>query len=676
MELQMSTRILGTGMPCGHPFSSSQIKNIFEAKTVTSRWRQSSEIKKLFSRTKNATLKDDTFLALKSIKKHGLSPSNMVLSLPFLRSHILSEWKSHWSDSCAPELYIINQYCMERHGKPFYSLTEDCAKEDIEKNSSSISDDHELAAPSAYFTQILKDGPLSLNSLISDIFRRISECPDDKMAHHALWAVCSNSDCSLPIQYVLLSLPETSKYYDFLDWYIIEDIFEEEDCFTSHKVDYCKDLNFYNIYPSAIHSGFISVSINQFSEFIVSDIARKIFGDKEKSVYHSHQKISDLTPLIKAISRTEMNVKVYLEKYFDEIVCLALNPLEDYISEREIVGEKIKEFTGEQLKKPAYYSEFKKARESLNKKELDKLGVVIALEDKRVQSIVEKIKAALQEPFGHIEEEVQEYKSLSSNPIKHRKKLTDLLARIDKGIEHSLKNIEDADDIFNSAIVKINSILEDFEIEKEDDNDERIAALESEINRQHDELQKKQQEIEKLNKKLTEASETDSTSIQIDVVTEEINAIKSLIANNENNITPESILSSICALFPNSVEVLPSAISSAKKVPNFKQTSKMFDMLVTLISSYLPTVISGKPDSEARKCFGPKAYAANESKTVSNSSRLMKYRTFKHKNKDIVMEQHLNIGTAHDPLQTMRIYFKIIDNKIIIGYSGEHLPNN
>ena len=122
-----------------------------------------------------------------------------------------------------------------------------------------------------------------------------------------------------------------------------------------------------------------------------------------------------------------MNVKVYLEKYFDEIVSLALNPLEDYISEREAVGEKIKEFTGEQLKKPAYYAEFKKARESLSKKELDKLEVVIALEDKRVQSIVEKIKAALQKPFAHIEGEVQEYKSLSSNPIKHRKKLTDHL---------------------------------------------------------------------------------------------------------------------------------------------------------------------------------------------------------------------------------------------------------
>ncbi|MAW98059.1 MAG: hypothetical protein CMN72_00015 [Sphingomonas sp.] len=371
-----------------------------------------------------------------------------------------------------------------------------------------------------------------------------------------------------------------------------------------------------------------------------------------------------------------MNVKVYLEKYFEEIVSLALTPLEDYISEREIVGSKIKEFTGEQLKKPAYYSEFKKARESLDNKELDKLGVVVALEDKRVHAIVEKIKAALKNPFEHIEGEVQEYKSLSNNPIKHRKKLAELLSKIDEGIKHSLKNIEDADDIFNSAIAKINDILEDFEIVDKNDDNERITALESKIDSQHDELQKKQQEIEKLNKKLTEASEANATPIQLDVVSDEINAIRSLISNNENNITPESILSSICALFPNSIEVLPSAESSAKKVPNFKQTSKMFDMLVTLVSSYLPTVLSGKPDSEARKCFGPKAYAANESKTVSNSSRLMKYRTFKHKNKSIVMEQHLNIGTAHDPSQTMRIYFKIIDNKIVIGYSGEHLPNN
>ena len=78
------------------------------------------------------------------------------------------------------------------------------------------------------------------------------------------------------------------------DWYIIEDIFDEEDCFNSNKVDYCKDLNFYSIYPSAIHSGFISVSINQFSEFIVSDIARKISETKKKHLPLS-SKISDLT---------------------------------------------------------------------------------------------------------------------------------------------------------------------------------------------------------------------------------------------------------------------------------------------------------------------------------------------------------------------------------------------
>ena len=37
------------------------------------------------------------------------------------------------------------------------------------------------------------------------------------------------------------------------------------------------------------------------------------------------------------------------------------------------------------------------------------------------------------------------------------------------------------------------------------------------------------------------------------------------------------------------------------------------------------------------------------------------------------MQQHLKIGVKNDITQTARIYFSIVDNKVIIGYCGKHL---
>jgi hypothetical protein len=52
----------------------------------------------------------------------------------------------------------------------------------------------------------------------------------------------------------------------------------------------------------------------------------------------------------------------------------------------------------------------------------------------------------------------------------------------------------------------------------------------------------------------------------------------------------------------------------------------------------------------------------------------MKQRTFSYNGDALVMEQHLGIGTAHNKNETIRIYFKIVEGKAIVGHLGEHLP--
>lgn len=89
--------------------------------------------------------------------------------------------------------------------------------------------------------------------------------------------------------------------------------------------------------------------------------------------------------------------------------------------------------------------------------------------------------------------------------------------------------------------------------------------------------------------------------------------------------------------------------------------------MVRLVTYYLDEFIKGG-DNLAKKIFSDKEYAARESETVSNST-LMKQRNFS----GYEMQQHLKIGVKNDITQTARIYFSIVDNKVIIGYCGKHL---
>lgn len=104
----------------------------------------------------------------------------------------------------------------------------------------------------------------------------------------------------------------------------------------------------------------------------------------------------------------------------------------------------------------------------------------------------------------------------------------------------------------------------------------------------------------------------------------------------------------------------------------YSQPTKLLQALKLLVDDYTSTINSGTPDSVAKNLIEPH-YAANESPTTMSNERLKKMRSFTFNGKDIVMEQHLTIGSMRDKAKTVQVYFAIINELPHIGYVGEHL---
>ncbi len=670
----MDTRQLCTEMPCGHPFTSSQVKTLFDNKTTTSRWRKNSSIKKTFSLSKNSYISNEDILSIKSIKAHGMSPVNMILTIPYMRQEVLNEWKEHWPDTCAPELYILNRYCQTYFKKPFYKIDGDCVRNDLMEQEMHAIEDNPFAAASTYFAQALKEGTMDVSLLTTYIFKSLSDNPNNAQTHHALWAVCSIYNCSLPIQYILHLHPELEHFYNFLDWYVIDDVFDDENCMEQPRTEYRDDYNFYHKYPSAMHSGFVAETLASFNQHIVSNLAKKIFSGEKKSVYHSHHKISEFRSLILNLNQAKNTLDLYFRTYFKDIALKSLWPLESYIKDREGSNDKVRDFTGESALKPLKLDKYIELKESFSTKKFDDISTILSLENERLQNIFKDLRNSLASPFEDAKASVEEYRKLSSDPIKNRHTLTELLSTIDNQIKASIKDIEDSDAIFYKAVEQLGEALEFYEIKDDDEHKITVELLREDLQNKVSDIKDKEIEIEQLKEKLNESTHKAASAPNVTFETDTVAAIKGLI--QENNVTPLSILNAIKSLYPEHIIIAPSAVESAKKVEQFRQTTRMFDMLNTLVTRYLPMILSGNPDSEAKKCFGSKSYAANESKTVSQSTKLMHFRTFRIDNEDVQMQQHLNIGVAHDTLQTMRIYFKIINGRVVIGYAGKHLPTD
>jgi hypothetical protein len=136
--------------------------------------------------------------------------------------------------------------------------------------------------------------------------------------------------------------------------------------------------------------------------------------------------------------------------------------------------------------------------------------------------------------------------------------------------------------------------------------------------------------------------------------------------------TPLEILMAFKAMVPERLEILPSAIESAKNADNFEGGPRLSVLMEKLVFTYLDSINEGNPDSVARKVFAH-AYAAKESETVTSNKRLRAMREFIYKGKKVLMLQHVGIGRNYGTQHSIKLYFQIIDDKVVIGWCGEHL---
>ncbi|MCY9861360.1 hypothetical protein OTK49_02365 [Vibrio coralliirubri] len=103
-------------------------------------------------------------------------------------------------------------------------------------------------------------------------------------------------------------------------------------------------------------------------------------------------------------------------------------------------------------------------------------------------------------------------------------------------------------------------------------------------------------------------------------------------------------------------------------------STKLLKFLHLLVGDYFDAISKGTPDSVAKDILG-KAYRANESASVLSNQRLKRQRMFNIEGESTLLTKHLSIGTSRDLRNSCSIYFDIADDKVIIGYIGEHLDN-
>jgi hypothetical protein len=136
--------------------------------------------------------------------------------------------------------------------------------------------------------------------------------------------------------------------------------------------------------------------------------------------------------------------------------------------------------------------------------------------------------------------------------------------------------------------------------------------------------------------------------------------------------TPEQILIAYATIAPDRLVVLPSALKSAREADNFELPARLSQLLDSLVYQYLDLIRKGVPDTQAKEVLGNR-YAANESQTVTQNSRLRTLREFSYNGEVIFFRQHIGIGSGYGTQHAIRVHFKVIDEKIVIAYCGAHL---
>jgi hypothetical protein len=194
-------------------------------------------------------------------------------------------------------------------------------------------------------------------------------------------------------------------------------------------------------------------------------------------------------------------------------------------------------------------------------------------------------------------------------------------------------------------------------------NSTMIDKLTNELTECRDNNHRLKQRLSFLPKPVEEAEVT--TPLPLDLFTK-------IITGVEPN--PLEILSFFEMEAPDRVVVLPSAKVSADEASDYKNGHRLADLVNRLVHPYFDAIHSGKADAEARKILGGN-YAAKESQGVEQSRSLRSQREFDYNGEAHYFQRHLSLGRNYGTADSIRLYFEIIEGKVVIAYCGKHLDS-
>ena len=202
---------------------------------------------------------------------------------------------------------------------------------------------------------------------------------------------------------------------------------------------------------------------------------------------------------------------------------------------------------------------------------------------------------------------------------------------------------------------------------------EEISRLKNQLAGTRQERDSNQDTIQELMRRLEQMTQErdallDRSRMQDTNLAQNIICFKDVVDLHRQKVSCADVLRLAEDLYGNQLRVLDSAKSSVQSL-GLDHAGTMARQLQILVDEYMPAIISGTPDSEARKCFPTNVYSAKESVYVAQNQRCAAERMFIYNNKEYFFEQHLRVG------KNIRIHF-ILDldaQCVVIGHCGYHL---
>lgn len=153
---------------------------------------------------------------------------------------------------------------------------------------------------------------------------------------------------------------------------------------------------------------------------------------------------------------------------------------------------------------------------------------------------------------------------------------------------------------------------------------------------------------------------------------EDLASLSARIARGRR-LSPEEVLRFYSYTAKDRVEILDSAWKSARSAEHFAQPDKLIEMLGKLIYEYLDEVRKGVPMGNVGREMFSNGFAARESKTVQVTPQMRAQREFVYQGAPRFFEYRLRVGNGWGPVEGMRVYFDVLDNRVVVAYVGPHL---